>query len=225
MGIRTRRARTRSRTHIVSFSIAGFFGFVALFVMAMFLSVGALVTNWLSGLPDYSSANAYLVAEPTTVYAADSSVISEYYLQNRRSVDKSEISDYVIKGIIATEDKRFYQHKGVDPQGIMRAVYVQISGGSEGASTITQQLVRNTILSNEQFESTLKRKVREAYIAVQMEKMYNKDQILTMYLNTIYFGHSAYGIEAASITYFNKEAKDLTLAQAATLCGDRKAHV
>ena len=114
MGIRTRRARTRSRTHIVSFSIAGFFGFVALFVMAMFLSVGALVTNWLSGLPDYSSANAYLVAEPTTVYAADSSVISEYYLQNRRSVDKSEISDYVIKGIIATEDKRFYQHKGVD---------------------------------------------------------------------------------------------------------------
>ena len=219
MGIRTRRARTRSRTHIVSFSIAGFFGFIALFVMAMFLSVGALVTNWLSELPDYSSANAYLVAEPTTVYAADNSVISEYYLQNRRSVDKSEISDYVLKGIIATEDKRFYQHKGVDPQGIMRAVYVQISGGSEGASTITQQLVRNTVLSNEQFESTLKRKVREAYIAIQMEKMYNKDQILTMYLNTIYFGHSAYGIEAASITYFNKSAKDLTLAEAATLCG------
>ncbi len=101
----------------------------------------------------------------------------------------------------------------------MRAVYVQISGGSEGASTITQQLVRNTVLSNEQFESTLKRKVREAYIAIQMEKMYNKDQILTMYLNTIYFGHSAYGIEAASITYFNKSAKDLTLAEAATLCG------
>ena len=93
MGIRTRRARTRSRTHIVSFSIAGFFGFIALFVMAMFLSVGALVTNWLSELPDYSSANAYLVAEPTTVYAADNSVISEYYLQNRRSVDKSSRSE------------------------------------------------------------------------------------------------------------------------------------
>ena len=85
MGIRTRRARTRSRTHIVSFSIAGFFGFIALFVMAMFLSVGALVTNWLSELPDYSSANAYLVAEPTTVYAADNSVISRTAVPSTRA--------------------------------------------------------------------------------------------------------------------------------------------
>ncbi|WP_058271217.1 transglycosylase domain-containing protein [Olsenella massiliensis] len=219
MGIRTRRARTRSRTHIVGFGIAGIFGFVALLVLALCISLGALVSQWLQDLPDYSSADAYLVAEPTTVYAADGSVISEYYVQNRRTVEQDQMSDYVLKAIVDTEDKRFYQHNGVDPQGIVRAAVVQLGGGSEGASTITQQLVRNTVLSDEQFEQTLKRKVREAYIAVQMEKMYTKDQILTMYLNTIYFGHSAYGIEAAAVTYFDKDAKDLTLAEAATLCG------
>ncbi len=219
MGIRTRRARRRSRTHIVGFGIAGIFGFIALFIIALSFSMGALVADWLSDLPDYSSADAYLTSERTTVYAADNSVIGEYYIQNRQSVDNDEISDYVLKGIVDTEDIRFYQHNGVDPQGILRAVYVQISGGSEGASTITQQLVRNTVLSDEQFDMTIRRKVREAYIAIQMEKMYTKDQILTMYLNTIYFGHNAYGIEAASITYFNKHAKDLTLAEAAVLCG------
>ena len=79
--------------------------------------------------------------------------------------------------------------------------------------------MRNTVLSDEQFDYTLRRKVREAYLAIQMEKMYTKDQILMMYLNTIYFGHQAYGIQAASITYFNKDASELTLEEAATLCG------
>lgn len=219
MGIRTRRAHRHSRTHIVAFGFAGFLGFTALLVAALAISLGALVNTWLQDLPDYTSADAYLVSEPTTVYAADGSVIAEYYLQNRRSVDISEISPYVLEGVVDTEDVRFYQHHGVDLQGILRAVYVQLAGGSEGASTITQQLVRNTILSDEQFEMTLRRKVREAYLAIQMEKMYTKNQILNMYLNTIYFGHSAYGIEAAAKTYFNKDAKDLTLAEAATLAG------
>lgn len=219
MGIRTRRAHKRSRTHIVGFSLMGILGFMALLMIAVGASLGVLVSSWLQGLPDYSSADAYLVAEPTTVYAADNSVIGEYYLQNRRVVDEDQISPYVLQGVVDTEDERFYQHNGVDPTGILRAVAVQASGGSEGASTITQQLVRNTVLSDEQFDKTLKRKVREAYIAIQMEKMYTKDQILTMYLNTIYFGHSAYGIQAAAITYFNKNASDLTLAEAATLCG------
>lgn len=219
MGIRTRRAHMHSRTHVVGFGIAGVFGFIALLFVTLAISLGAMVSNWLQSLPDYSSANAYLVAEPTTVYAADGSTIAEYYLQNRRSVDLDQISKYVLQATVDTEDRRFYQHNGVDPQGILRAVVAQLGGGSEGASTITQQLVRNTVLSDEQFEQTIKRKVREAYIAIQMEKMYSKDQILNMYLNTIYYGHSAYGIEAASTTYFNKHASDLTLAEAATLAG------
>lgn len=219
MSIRVRRAHLHSRTHIVGFSIAGAFGFIALLIAALFLSLSALVSGWLQDLPDYKSADAYLVAEPTTVYAADNSVIAEYYLQNRRSVDLNDISTYVIQGTVDVEDERFYIHNGVDPQGILRAIAAQFMGRSEGASTITQQLVRNTVLSDEQFEQSLKRKVREAYIAIQMEKTYTKDQILNMYLNTIYYGHGAYGIQAASITYFNKNASELTLNEAATLIG------
>lgn len=219
MGIRTRRAHKHSKTHAVAFSVVGIFGFMALLMIALALSVNSLVASWLEDLPDYTSADAYLAAEPTEVYDADGNVIAEFYMQNRRTITIDEVSDYVLKGTVDTEDIRFYQHNGVDPQGILRAIVVQLGGGSEGASTITQQLVRNTVLSDEQFDYTLKRKVREAYIAIQMEKMYTKDQILMMYLNTIYYGHGAYGIEAASITYFNKHASELTLAEAATLAG------
>ncbi len=219
MGIRTRRAHKHASTHAVGFGIAGVFGFIALFALALAVSLGAVVDSWLQDLPDYESADAYLVAEPTIVYAADGTEIAEYYLQNRRSVTLDDISDYVKKGTVDVEDERFYQHNGVDPQGILRAIASQLSGRSEGASTITQQLVRNTVLSSEQFDQTLKRKVREAYIAIQMEKTYSKDQILNMYLNTIFYGEGAYGIEAASVTYFNKHASELTLAEAATLVG------
>ena len=219
MGVRKRRARRNSRTHIIGFGIAGIFGFVALLVAALAMSLGALVSSWLQDLPDYNSADAYLVSEPTEIVDSRGTVIAEYYLQNRRSIEMNQVSDWVLKATVDTEDVRFYHHNGVDPQGIARAVIAQLMGGSEGASTITQQLVRNTVLSAEQFDYTLRRKVREAYLAIQMEKMYTKDQILMMYLNTIYFGHQAYGIQAASITYFNKDASDLTLAEAATLSG------
>lgn len=219
MGIRTRRAHKHSKTHIVGFAIAGAFGFMALLAITVAFSLQSLISTWLEDLPDYTSASAYVVAEPTRVFDGDGNQIAEYYLQNRRSVDYDDISPYVLEGTVDTEDHRFYQHNGIDTQGIVRAVVVTLAGGHQGASTITQQLVRNTVLSNEQFDQTLKRKVREAYIALQMEKMYSKKEILTMYLNAIYYGHSAYGIEAASITYFNKSAKDLTLAEAALLVG------
>ena len=164
MGIRTRRARTHSRTHFVGFGIAGVLGFIALLCVTLALSLGGVVSTWLEDLPDYTSADAYLLAEPTRVYDADGNEIASYYLQNRRSVTLDEISDYVIKGLIDTEDKRFYEHNGVDPQGVLRAVVGQITGSGDagGGSTITQQLVRNTVLSGEQFEQSLKRKVRGA---------------------------------------------------------------
>ena len=221
MGIRTRRAHKHSKTHIVGFGAAGAAGFVALLIIALCLSMGAVISTWLEDLPDYTSADSYLVAEPTRVYDASGNEIATYFLQNRRSVDLDQVSPYVLKGTVDTEDKRFYQHNGVDPQGVLRAVVGQLTGRSEqgGGSSITQQLVRNTILSDEQFEMSLKRKVREAYISIQMEKMYTKDQILNMYVNTIYYGNGAYGIEAASVTYFNKHASELSIAEAATLVG------
>ena len=217
MGIRIRRARKHSKTHIVGFALAGLLGFFALGAIAVAFSMSNLVKEWLKELPDYNSADAYIVAEPTRVYDANGTEIVGYYLQNRRTVTADQISPYVFQGTVDTEDIRFYSHAGIDTQGIMRAVYVQLLGGSEGASTITQQLVRNTVLADEQFDYSIARKVREAYIAIQMEKKYTKDQILLMYLNTIYSGHGAYGIEAASITYFNKHAADLTLSEAAAL--------
>ena len=219
MGVRTRRARKHSRTHIIGFGAMGVLGFIALLGIALCVSMGTLVETWLQDLPDYKSTDAYLVAEHTQVYDANGDLIAEFYLQNRRSVTMDDVSEYVLKGTVDVEDERFYQHNGIDPQGILRAGVASLTGRSEGASTITQQLVRNTVLSDEQFEKSIKRKVREAYIAIEMEKTYTKDQILTMYLNTIYYGHGAYGIEAASLTYFSKNAKDLTLAEAATLIG------
>lgn len=219
MGIRNRRARAHAKTHIIGFSLAGVMGFLALLAIAVAVSLGAVVESWLQDLPDYTSADAYLVAEPSEVYDADGNTIATFYLENRRSISQDEVSPYVWKGTVDVEDERFYSHNGIDPAGIIRAVFSQLAGRSEGASTITQQLVRNTVLSDEQFDKTIRRKVREAYIAVEMEKMYSKDQILLMYLNTIYYGHGAYGIEAASLTYFNKHASELTLAEAATLIG------
>ena len=221
MGIRTRRARAHYKTHFAGFGLAGVLGFIALLIVTLALSLGTVVSSWLEDLPDYTSADAFLVAEPTRVYDADGNEIVAYYLQNRRSVTLEQVSNYVIRGTIDTEDKRFYDHNGVDPEGIARAAVGQIFGGGEqgGGSTITQQLVRWTVLSDEQFENSLRRKVREAYIAIQMEKTYTKEQILNMYLNTIFYGNGAYGIEAAAITYFNKSAADLNLNEAATLVG------
>lgn len=219
MGPRERHSRHRSKTHMLPIVIGSFFGFFLLFCVAFGIGMIGNVNRWLSDLPDYTDADNYMVSEPTSILDANGNEIASLYVQNRESVTYDQISPYVLQGTVSTEDERFYQHNGVDILGIMRAVVVQLTGGSEGASTITQQLVRNTILSEEQFDNTIERKVREAWIAIQMEKIFSKEEILTMYLNTIYYGHGAYGIQAAAQTYFSKNASDLTLAEAALLVG------
>lgn len=219
-------SRARRSRHAARKERAGFrLGIVGI-VIAAILGIGCLGTLgvcfvWLQDLPDYTDASAYNVAEKTKVYASDgTTLLAELYLENRDPIELSEMGDYVTQGTVATEDERFYEHNGVDLWGILRAVWVNVTGtGHEGASTITQQFVRNTILSDEMQESTLKRKVREAYIAIQLEQMYSKDEILQMYLNTINYGQGAYGIQAAAELYFSKNAKDLTIAEAATLIG------
>lgn len=193
-------------------------------VLIVCLCVGgiAVCASWLQDLPDYASADAYLKdSKPTVIYASDGSTeLARFQLENRETVDRSQISSYVLKGTVATEDERFYDHGGVDIAGIARALVNNIAGGAlEGASTITQQLVRNTVLADEMDDISIKRKVREAYIAMKLEDQYSKDDILTMYLNTINYGSGAYGIEAASKRYFSKSANQLTLAEAALLVG------
>lgn len=197
----------------------------AALILIVFLAAGAvafaLCAYWLQDLPDYQDANAYDLAEPTRVYASDGeTLLAEFQLEWRDPVSLDQISPLLIEATVAIEDERFYSHSGVDLLGIARALLNNLLGGElEGASTITQQFVRNTVLSDEMGDISLKRKVREAYIALQLEKAYTKDEILSMYLNTINYGQGAYGIEAASLRYFSKHASELALHEAATLAG------
>lgn len=214
MGPRQRQGRSRSKTHALPIILLSFLGFLLIAGVAFGIGMVGNVNRWLSDLPDYTDANAYLVSEPTEIVDCNGNKIASFYTQNRKSITKDEVSPYVLQGTVDVEDERFYEHGGIDLWGIARAAVATLGGGHEGASTITQQLVRNTILQEEQFDSTIERKVREAYIAIKMEDMYSKDEILMMYLNTIYYGHGAYGIEAAAETYLSKSAADLTLSEA-----------
>lgn len=219
MGPRQRQGRGRSKTHALPIILLSFLGFLLIAGVAFGIGMIGNVNRWLSDLPDYTDANAYLVSEPTDIVDCNGNTIASFYTQNRKSITKDQVSPYVLQGTVDVEDERFYEHGGIDLWGIARASVATLTGGHEGASTITQQLVRNTILQEEQFDSTIERKVREAYIAIKMEDMYSKDDILMMYLNTIYYGHGAYGIEAAAETYLSKTAADLTLSEAALLIG------
>ena len=194
---------------------------IAAVLVAGTVGVFALCQSWLQDLPDYTNVDEFNVAKPSTVYASDrTTVLAEFQLENRTPVEYDQVSELVLKGTVATEDERFYDHGGVDLMGVARAVVNNLLGGElEGASTITQQFVRNTILSDEMTDISFKRKIREMYIALKLEEQYSKDEILLMYLNTINYGSGAYGIEAASERYFSKHASDLTLAEAATLIG------
>jgi membrane peptidoglycan carboxypeptidase len=139
--------------------------------------------------------------------------------QNIKTATREEMPIYLLNALVAKEDERFMEHGGVDLWGIMRALWVDIRAGEtvEGASTITQQYVKNAYLSHDR---TWRRKIKEALIAIELErKNEDKDQILADYLNTVYFGNNAYGVQAASETYFNKSVEDLTVAEAATLIG------
>ncbi len=159
------------------------------------------------------------IGQNSFVYAADGSVLGAIPAErNRTPVSRSEISPWMPAATIAIEDRRFYQHGGVDYEGIFRALVADIRAGKvvQGGSTITQQLVRNLYISK---EKTVKRKVVEACLAIKLSRHWSKNRILTAYMNQVYYGNHAYGIEAAAETYFSKSAKELTLAEAALLAG------
>ena len=199
---------------VAAFSVVLVVGFGA-------FGVGRIVDAWVGELPSVHDPNAFAYSAKTRIYANDrTTLLAEFYLQDQEPIEKDQVGDYVLKGTVATEDTRFYEHEGVDYYGIGRALVNNLNGGSlEGASTITQQLVRNTLLSSEANDISFRRKVREAELAIEMEQAYSKEDILLMYLNTINYGSGCYGIEAAAQHYFSKSAIDLTLVEAATLVG------
>jgi len=181
----------------------------------------ALVLNWLKDLPDLANPQAFKVAQTTRIYSADGKLLANLYLENRQLVSLQNISPYLRQAVVAVEDERFYEHKGIDVEGIVRAAVKDVLSGSveEGASTITQQYIRGTVLSSEKNDITIARKVREMYLAQELEKRVPKDKILEMYLNTVYYGESAYGAEMAARTYFKKSARKLTIAESALIAG------
>jgi penicillin-binding protein 1A len=159
------------------------------------------------------------LAQSTKVFAADGTLITTLVSEeNRENVRLTDLPDHVTEAVLAVEDSRFHDHLGVDVRAILRATRANTRSGAivEGGSTITQQYVKNTMLTPDQ---SLDRKVEEALLAVQLERRYSKERILELYLNTIFFGNGAYGIQAAASEYFGVSAEQLTVAQAATLAG------
>ena len=218
--MKARRKFRQSKSHAVAWGILVILVTFAFLSFRGVSSVFAVYNSWIEDLPTINS-NSFNFAEDSYMYANDGKTqLAKFQLEKRDPVSLDQINDYVKKATIDIEDIRFYEHNGVDPQGIMRALSRILTGGNlEGASTITQQLVRNTALSEEASEITLERKAREAELALEMERAYTKEEILNMYLNTINYGDGCYGIEAAAKNYFQVSAADLSLTQAATLAG------
>ncbi len=169
-------------------------------------------------IPDAASLRDVKTQLPLRVYSRDGKLMAQIGEQRRIPVAFDEIPTVVIDAFLAAEDARFYEHPGVDWQSLVRALVVNVSAGSvrEGGGTITMQLARNTVLTSER---TLRRKLKEVFLAMRLEREFSKQEILTLYLNRIFLGQRAYGIGAAAEVYFDKPVQDLTLAEAALIAG------
>lgn len=210
----------------MSFLGWSFGAFVVLFLVGS-AAAGYVLWQASKDLPDYESLASYEPPVMTRIHAHDGSLIAEYARERRIFVPINTIPKRVIAAFLSAEDSRFYEHGGLDIQGIARAVlkFVEnkIQGGdrrTEGASTITQQVAKNFLLTSDR---TVERKIKEAILAIRIERAYSKDKILELYLNEIYLGIGAYGVAAAGLAYFNKELKDLSVEEAAYLAALPKA--
>jgi penicillin-binding protein 1A len=192
---------------------------VALLMLVLFAAgtLAGIVAAYARNLPDISRMADYQPASATRIFARDGVPLASVYKENRVWVPISRIPPVVRDAFIANEDHNFYQHHGVDFGGIVRAGYADLTHQEfQGASTITQQLARRLFLTN---EVSMSRKVQEALLAIEIERFYTKDEILERYLNIIYLGAGAYGVDAAAHTYFGRSIDQVTLAQAAMLAG------
>lgn len=213
--IRKRRRKTGRHVSVLLVIVAIIFG---LGLSGCAIAAG-YVLNISNSLPEVD-VSKFINMQTSYVYDKDGNQYAKLRgAEDRRSVSLSEISPYLVDAVVATEDMRFYQHMGVDFIRIFGALRADLRSGNlgQGASTLTMQLARNAILNSQ--EKELNRKVQEALLAIQIEQKYSKDEILTYYLNEVYWGHNAHGIQAAAQLYFNCNAKDLDIGQAAMLAG------
>jgi len=213
-------------------TITGFATVIVVFML--YLMMVDLNFLWLFGKsPSLSSIHDPNQPIASEIYSADGKMIGKFFLENRSPVKYEEISPILIKTLVSTEDERFYQHFGIDFQGVFAAIKDMAKGEARGASTITQQLVKNMFKVRSQYSTGLLGKIpglkllimksKEWITAVKIECFYSKEEILTMYLNTVDFGSNAYGIKTAAKTYFHTTPKDINYEQAATLVGLLKA--
>jgi len=206
-----------------------FLNFSLKFIIIFFaiLIVFAFSTLWYFsiGLPDYKKLSNYQPPISSRVYSENSKLIAEYALEKRLFVPFESVPDKVVNAFLSAEDKNFFSHPGVDAKGILRATIKNIKNITqnkrlEGASTITQQVAKNFLLTN---EVSMKRKIKEAILAFRIERAYTKERILELYLNQIYLGQGTYGIAAASLEYFDKSIKELEYSEVALLAALPKA--
>lgn len=192
---------------------------IGIAILGVMLLVFGIIFKYKMELPDVQElVENYEVSTPSVIYDRNGEVVDTLYQEARDVVQLSEVPEYVKQAFFAIEDKRFYKHHGIDPKGLLRAVFVNITSGHarQGASSITQQLAKNAFLS---MDRTLARKVKELIITVEIERVYTKDEILEKYLNEIYFGSGAYGVKTAARQLFHKDIGNVNIAEAAMLAG------
>ena len=199
--------------------------FTIIFFVVLIFFVFSTLWYFSVGLPDYKKLSNYQPPISSRVYSKDSKLIAEYALEKRLFIPFESIPKKVINSFLSAEDKNFFSHPGIDAKGILRAIIKNINNISqnkrlEGASTITQQVAKNFLLTN---EVSFKRKIKEAILAFRIERAYTKERILELYLNQIYLGQGTYGIAAASLEYFDKSIKELNYSEAALLAALPKA--
>ncbi len=215
-GIITKSERAKKRT--VGKLLYLFYGTVAVICIAVGLFVGGAYFYFINDLPKISSLKDYRPPIVSTVYSDDNRKIAEFYKERRIVVPLSKMPGMLIDAFVAAEDARFYKHEGVDFFSMVRAFLKNIEAGTiiQGGSTITQQVAKSFFLSSEKSYS---RKAREAILAYRIDKALTKEEILFLYLNQIYLGHGAYGVEAAAENYFGKSVSELSLAECSLLAG------
>ena len=212
----------KEKSKLRNILMISFFSISLLFVTTGFIGAGFIYFYFSKDLPDVRQLKVYQPSTITQIYSDSDDKIAEFYIEKRIIVELENIPLSLKQATLAVEDSNFYYHFGIDPKAIFRAFLTNIKAGRvvEGGSTITQQLTKTMFLSRER---TLPRKIKEAILAVRLELVFTKDEILEMYLNQIYYGHGTYGVEAAARNYFGKSVKDLTIAECAMIASLPKA--
>ena len=218
----SRRHKANKISRLKSFLLVSFYSVFLLCITTGFVIAGFIYFYFSKDLPDVRELKIYQPSTITQIYSDSDEKIAEFYIEKRIIVKLEDIPLPLKQATLAVEDSNFYYHFGIDPKAIFRAFITNIKAGHvvEGGSTITQQLTKTMFLSRER---TLPRKIKEAILAVRLELVFTKDEILEMYLNQIYYGHGTYGVEAAAKNYFGKTVKELTIAECAMIASLPKA--